>query len=197
MSKGERCGKLTSNERGLSEEAIARTRAPRKAPFAKRPADATALRALLATIDGQGLRAARDRAVLAIGISAALRRSELVAFKLAEVLLVPQGLQLTIAYSKTDQVREGVTVAIPEGQRIRPKALLLEWIDQVSAFEAHLERTPEELARVPLFRRLTRNDQLTGQPMSDRAVARLVQRCAAAAGYDPGLFAGHSLRQVS
>jgi hypothetical protein len=46
----------------------------------------------------------------------------------------------------------------------------------------------------PLFRRLTRGGELTADPMSDRAVARLVQRCAAAAGFDPVEFAGHSLR---
>lgn len=46
----------------------------------------------------------------------------------------------------------------------------------------------------PLFRRLTRLDALTGDGMSDRAVARLVQTYAASAGYDPRQFAGHSLR---
>ena len=34
----------------------------------------------------------------------------------------------------------------------------------------------------------------TPSPMSDRAVARLVQACAKAAGFDPAEFAGHSLR---
>jgi hypothetical protein len=46
----------------------------------------------------------------------------------------------------------------------------------------------------PLFRHLMRGGELTDDPMSDRAVARLVQRCAASAGYDPTLYAGHSLR---
>src|SRR3546814_6515186 len=36
--------------------------------------------------------------------------------------------------------------------------------------------------------------ELTSHRMSDRAVARLVQRCAASAGLDPAKFAGHSLR---
>lgn len=180
---------------GRLTEVLAGIRATHGKPkVRKRAADATALRALLATIEGDGLRAARDRAVLAIGMSAALRRSELVAVTLSDVLLVPQGLQLTIRQSKTDRAREGVTIAIPEGQRIRPKALLLAWMDQVTASGTKQDRSAEDLARLPLFRRLTRSDQLTNQPMSDRAVARLVQRCAAAAGYDPTLFAGHSLR---
>jgi site-specific recombinase XerD len=48
--------------------------------------------------------------------------------------------------------------------------------------------------RPPLFRRLARNDAITKQPMSDRAVARLVQACARKAGFDPSEFTGHSLR---
>ena len=49
-------------------------------------------------------------------------------------------------------------------------------------------------AERPLFRRLSRLDVLTGDGISDRAVARLVQLHAAGAGYDPRHFAGHSLR---
>ncbi|EPR11000.1 hypothetical protein M527_04615 [Sphingobium indicum IP26] len=148
----------------------------------KKPADANALAAMLKTIEGDDLRAVRDRAVLAIGMAAALRRSELVALAVDDVGLAPEGLRLFIGRSKTDQAGEGAVIAIPEGRRIRPKALLLEWM----AAAGHEEG--------PLFRRLTRADGLTRQPMSDRAVARLVQRCAADAGLDPTQFAGHSLR---
>lgn len=148
----------------------------------KHPADAAALRNMLATIEGDGLRAVRDRAILAIGMAAALRRSEIVALDVDHVGIVPEGLRLTIVRSKTDQARQGVVIAIPEGSRIRPKALLLDWM----AAAGHGEG--------PLFRRLSRLDSLTPAPMSDRAIARLVQHHAAAAGYDPTVFAGHSLR---
>ena len=148
----------------------------------KRPADAAALRNMLAAIDGDGLRAARDRAILAIGMAAALRRSEIVALDVAHVGIVPEGLRLTIARSKTDRTGHGTVIAIPEGSRIRPKALLLAWM----AAAGHQEG--------PLFRRLSRSDLLTPAAMSDRAIARLVQHHAAAAGYDPTHFAGHSLR---
>ncbi len=148
----------------------------------KRPADAAALRNMLAAIDGEGLRALRDRAILAIGMAAALRRSEIVALQVENVGVVPEGLRLTIAHSKTDQTRQGIVIAIPEGSRIRPKALLLAWM----AAAGHIEG--------PLFRRLSRLDALTPAAMSDRAIARLVQHHAAAAGYDPKQFAGHSLR---
>lgn len=148
----------------------------------KAPADAAALRNMLAAIEGDGLRAVRDRAILAIGMAAALRRSEIVALAVDHVALVPEGLRLTIARSKTDQAGAGAVIAIPEGARIRPKALLLAWM----AAAGHRDG--------PLFRRLSRRDALTAAPMSDRAIARLVQQHAAAAGYDPTLFAGHSLR---
>lgn len=148
----------------------------------KRPADATALRNMLMTIEGEGLRAIRDRAILAIGMAAALRRSEIVALSVEHVGLVPEGLRLTIAHSKTDQARHGAVIAIPEGSRIRPKALLLAWMAAAGHSEGFL------------FRRLSRSDALTPNAMSDRAIARLVQHYAAAAGYDPTQFAGHSLR---
>lgn len=148
----------------------------------KRPVDAAALRNMLATIEGDGLRAVRDRAILAIGMAAALRRSEIVALAVEHVGIVPEGLRLTIARSKTDQGGQGAVIAIPEGSRIRPKALLLAWM----AVAGHGDG--------PLFRRLSRSDALTPAAMSDRAIARLVQQHAAAAGYDPTQFAGHSLR---
>lgn len=148
----------------------------------KRPADAAALRNMLAAIEGDGLRAVRDRAILAIGMAAALRRSEIVALQVDHIGIVPEGLRLTIAYSKTDQARHGTVIAIPEGSQIRPKSLLLAWM----TLAGHAEG--------PVFRRLSRLDALTPAAMSDRAIARLVQHHAAAAGYDPAQFAGHSLR---
>jgi integrase len=160
----------------------------------KDAADASALREMLAEIEGDGLRQKRDRALLAIGMAAALRRSEIVALKLESIGVLDQGLELYLGTTKTDQSGEGATIAIPEGTRIRPKALLLEWIAAVRTLETDIVRTPAEDAAMPLFRRLTRRDQLTDDPMSDKAVVRLVKRCAAAAGYDATKFAGPSLR---
>jgi integrase len=148
----------------------------------KAPADAAALRNMLAAIPGDGLRAVRDRAILAIGMAAALRRSEIVALQVDDIAIVPEGLRLTITRSKTDRSGAGAIIAIPEGSRIRPKALLLAWM----AAAGHGDG--------PVFRRLSRGDALTPAAMSDRAIARLVQQYASAAGYDPTHFAGHSLR---
>ncbi|WP_338057464.1 tyrosine-type recombinase/integrase [Sphingomonas corticis] len=182
-------------EAGGLREALAGIRNEKRAKKTrKEPADAAALRDMLAQIKGDGLRARRDRAALAIGMAAALRRSELVALTLESVGILGHGIELYLGATKTDQAGEGTTIAVPEGSRTRPKALLLDWIAAVRALEVDVQRTPTEEAAIPLFRRLTRGDQLTTFPMSDKAVARLVKHCAGAAGYDASKFSGHSLR---
>ncbi|MGI4953303.1 MAG: site-specific integrase [Janthinobacterium lividum] len=150
------------------------------APARKHAADADVLRA----IAGDDLRSVRDRALLAFGMAGAFRRSELVALRLADLEQVPEGLRVTIRRSKTDQDGAGATIAIPEGRRLRPKALLNAWIEQGRISDGFL------------FRRLVPGPAggATASPMSDRAVARLVQLRVAQAGYVAADFAGHSLR---
>lgn len=156
------------------------------APTRKHAADADVLRDLLRTLSGTGLRAARDRAVLAFGMAGAFRRSELVALRVSDVAWVKEGLRVTIRRGKTDQEGAGATIAIPEGRRLRPKALLEAWLAQAGVEDGFL------------FRRLIRGKAgdaaVSPSPMSDRAVARLVQGRAVAAGYLGSDFAGHSLR---
>lgn len=148
----------------------------------KRAADGDMLRDMLRAIEGEGDRAVRDRALLAIGMAAALRRSELVALTMRDVAVTPDGLMLTIRQSKTDQEGAGARIAVPEGSRIRPKALLLAWIAHAGFAEG------------PVFRKLTPQGRITSRPMSDRGVALVVKARATAAGYDPAEVAGHSLR---
>lgn len=152
------------------------------APARKQAADADVLRDLLRAITGEDARAARDRALLAFGMAGAFRRSELVALRLDDIARAADGLRVTIRRSKTDQEGAGAVIAIPEGRRLRPKALLEAWLDRAGITGGFL------------FRRLDARGAVTAAPMSDRAVARLVQARAAAAGYDPARFAGHSLR---
>ena len=151
----------------------------------KRAADGDMLRDMLRACDSDGAdsaRTVRDRALLAIGMAAALRRSELVALKIDDVAVTPEGLMITVRKSKTDQEGEGAIIAIPEGRRIRPKALLLAWIARAGFDNG------------PVFRKLTPQGRITAKPMSDRGVALVVKARAAAAGYDPAQVSGHSLR---
>ena len=63
---------------------------------------------------------------------------------------------------------------------------------QVGAVKDWLQRMGA--ATGPLFRGLTRWGVITPNRLSDRAVARVIQQAAAAAGLNPTRFAGHSLR---
>ena len=150
-------------------------------PARKQAADADVLRDLLRATPGDDLRSVRDRALLAIGMAGAFRRSELVALRLDQLTREARGLRVRFGQTKADQEGQGEEIAIPEGRRIRPVQLLDAWLAQGA------------ITGGAVFRRL-KGGLATPDPMSDRAVARVVQARAAAAGYDPARFAGHSLR---
>jgi integrase len=148
----------------------------------KRAADGDILRDMLRAIEGDGIRAVRDRALLAVGMGGAFRRSELVAIRLSHVTEQAEGLAIHVPHAKGDQLGRGATVVIPDRRRIAPVALYKAWVAAAPILDG------------PLFRKLTPQGRLTAKPMSDRGVALVVKARAAAAGYDPDLFSGHSLR---
>ena len=137
---------------------------------------------MIDAVRGIGSKAVRNRAVLALGLASALRRSELVALQLADLALVKEGVRITIRSSKTDQEGEGQIIAIPNGKTILPIARLNAWL-RVRG------QNPG-----PLFTRFSANGAMTNLPMSDRAIARIVQKYAGLVGLDPAAVGGHSLR---
>jgi len=148
----------------------------------KRPADGDVLRDMLRTIDGEDLRSYRDRALLAIGMAGAFRRSELVAITVGRVSDDTRGLLVRVPTSKTDQEGRGHSVAIPDGRRLEPVRHYRAWLDK-AAIESG-----------PVFRKLTPQGRLTEQSMSAQGVALVVKAAARSAGYPDALFSGHSLR---
>lgn len=158
-------------------------REQRARPRAKKAAITAAdLARMIRLADGSGTRATRDRAILSLGLAAALRRSELVALQLADVEFVDQGLKLFIRHAKSDQLGEGAEIAVPAGKVLKPVAHLQAWLQLRGG------------ATGALFTRIGAKGGFTIDAMSDRSVARLVQRYAEMAGLDPALVAGHSLR---
>lgn len=140
------------------------------------------LGAMIGAAEGEGTRSIRDRAVLALGLAAALRRSELVALQLADLELVREGLKLTIRHSKTDQDGEGQVIAVPSGRVLKPVVRLNAWLAVRGG------------AAGPLFYRIDPQGQMLHEAMSDRSVARLVKKYAERVGLDPETVGGHSLR---
>ncbi len=141
------------------------------------------VRAMVMTL-GDTLIGRRDACLLLLGFASALRRSELVALDIGDVVETNDGLVVTIARSKTDQEGEGRQIGIPYGSHPTtcPVRALRAWL------------AAAEIEDGPLFRPIDRHGRFGSERLSDRAVAIVVKRTAEAAGIDPRLVAGHSLR---
>jgi integrase len=148
------------------------------APRQKRPALASDVRAMAGALP-ETLQGTRDRALLLLGFSGAFRRSELVALDVEDLSFGEDGLTVILRRSKTDQEAEGRKVGIPFGSTPAscPVRAVRAWIQA-----ARLERGP-------VFRPVT-GAYVPEARLSDKAVARLVKRAAAAVGLDPAGFSG-------
>jgi len=139
--------------------------------------------AMLHEIKGNTLKAVQDRALLSFGMVSCMRRSEIAALDVSDLVRAPKGLRITIRRSKGDQDGIGATIAIPAGRRLKPVAHLDAWLARAA------------ITNGPLFRRLSQcGTRVLDARMSDRSVAEVVKARSKAAGLDPALFAGHSLQ---
>lgn len=147
----------------------------------KAPATARAIEAMLAEID-DSLIGTRDRAILLIGFAAALRRSELVDLKVNDLEFTAEGLLVHLRRSKTDQEGQGQSIAVPAGARLRPVEALQAWL------------AVSQICEGAVFRPIGRGGRIGAAALTDRSVANIVKARALAAGLDPKIFSGHSLR---
>lgn len=129
------------------------------------------------------LRALRDRALLLLGFAAALRRSELVALDVADLEFERRGLIVHIRSSKTDQEGAGAVIGVPNGKKLKPVAAVRDWLSAAA------------IADGPVFRPIGKGARCaTPARLTDRSVASIVKHYAAAAGFDPAIYSGHSMR---
>jgi integrase len=114
----------------------------------------------------------RDRALILIGFAGALRRGEIVALDVEDVDEDADGLVLGIRRSKTDQESEGETRGLPYGSHPAtcPVRAWRAWID-ASGIDGGLA-----------FRGVDRHGRMRSARLSDRAVADMIKRRAAAVG---------------
>ena len=138
---------------------------------------------------GNSLIGLRDAAVISLGFSAALRRSEICALTIGDIQIMPplngedtRKMFVHVRKSKTDQEGRGQRIAIPEGQRIRPIKRLEDWLHASG------------ITRGYVFQTMRRGGGLRGRPLHHSDIPRLVKRYAKAIGLNPGEIAGHSLR---
>jgi len=178
-------GLESPTEHGMVKRTLAGIRREKgTAPHQKAALLVDDLRRMVAPL-GTSLLDRRDRALLLLGFAAALRRSELVALRVADVRFEEEGLVLTLRRSKTNQEGRLETIAVAYGSDARtcPVRALQAWLAAAGLVDG------------PLFVGLTPQGGLRDTALGDRMVAHVVKRRCKAAGIDPAQVAGHSLRR--
>lgn len=141
---------------------------------------------LLAMLDAldDGLLGTRDRALLLVGFAGGFRRSEIAQLDVEDISETEDGLVIRVRRSKTDPEGKGATVALPYGSAAAtcPVRSYHAWIAAAS------------IATGPVFRAVDRHGRIARNRLDSGSIARIVKWAAGAAGLDPAVYAGHSLR---
>ena len=153
----------------------------------KAPMLAPTVRRVLKTFEQErGPAAARDRALLLLGLAGGYRVGELASLYIGDVELVDEGAILLLRSSKTDQAGGGFYKGIPHGDHAETCP--------VSHLRAWLDLSPASSKDGPLFRGVDRHGNLSARPMAADSISRVVKKRAQKAGLDPSRYSGHSLR---
>ena len=142
------------------------------------------LRQVVADLDLERVADVRDGALLLLGFSAALRRSELVALDVEDLEFVAGGLRVTVRRSKVDQEGQGAVVGVPNGER--PDTCPVRWLQRwlaVSGIESG-----------PVWRMVDAHGHVRSGRMAATTVGLVVKRHCERTGLDPVRFSAHSLR---
>ncbi|WP_308367296.1 MULTISPECIES: site-specific integrase [unclassified Microbulbifer] len=127
----------------------------------------------------------RDLALLLTGFFGAFRRSELVAIQVSDLVWEGEGLVIRLPKSKTDQDGEGLTRALPFGDKqICPATALRRWLDGAAITEGSV------------FRSVNRWDQVRPKQLSPGAVNDLLKSLGTSCGFDfVASLSSHSFRR--
>ena len=142
------------------------------------------LKALVATMQREGLREKRDIAILCLGFMSGLRRSELVALNVEDLRYDHRGLTVHVRRSKGDQVGEGRDLVVFRSSGPTcPVAAVESWLAAAG------------IAAGPVFVGVDRLGRPRhGNRLTDQVVRLVVKERARAAGLDFEHLSGHSLR---
>ena len=143
------------------------------------------LRMLLASIQGDDVRACRDRAILCVGFFAALRRSEIASLDLtgdSPVTITDQGLLVHLTSTKTN--RQTDTIALPSRR---------DGLCPASALGAYLSAA--SISSGPLFRAISKSGRVLDRRLDATGIRHVLEhRLAAVAALRTLGFSPHSLR---
>jgi integrase len=160
----------------------------------KTPAVAADIRAMVEA-QPDSLLGRRNRALILLGFDSACRRSELEALDVGVVAFTHDGIVLTLRRGKTDQVGAGRQIGIP--YRSNPAMCTVravqDWLEAAGILAGALFREigPGGELVAPYVDTLGRR---RGEQLSGKSIALVVKAAARAAGLDPAMYGGHSLR---
>lgn len=124
---------------------------------------------------GDRLKDLRDKALILVGFSGGLRRSELTSLTVENLRERTGGMELTL--------NTGRTVMIPNGpDPICPVTALKQWL-KISGIETG-----------GVFQGINRHGRLSGQPLTGHGVALVIKERVKAVGLDPTRYSGCSPR---
>lgn len=127
----------------------------------------------------------RNNALLQVGFFGAFRRSELVAMRWEHVTFVPQGIEILIPRSKTDQEGEGHVCAIPYGNSVLcPVTALHRWHEEAG------------ISSGPVFCQILKGNKMTTHALSSNSVNKIIKTLAITCQLpQANQYSGHSLRR--
>ena len=131
------------------------------------------------------IKAKRDNAMLQIGYFGGYRRSELVGLEVSHIAWEQEGLVITLARSKTDQLGQGITKAIPFGDgSCCPATALRTWLDAAG------------ITTGPIFRPITKWGEIGQEALHEASVNAVLESCAKLVKLDyVAQLSSHSLRR--
>lgn len=141
----------------------------------------------------------RDAAIILLGWTSALRRSELVALNIGDLDISDTGIILTVQRSKTDQDGSGVHIGIPRSihdPNHCPVSAVENWISRYTR-KRIVGSTNEN---TPLFAKIGPSGRCRwwSKPegrLSARTISLIVKRYVSMAGMSPEMYSAHSLRR--
>ncbi len=164
-------------------------------PAKKLAATAGILREILAPI-GADLAGLRDRALLLVGFAGALRRAELAAIRVEHIEARERGLRVTLPRSKGERAGKAVTIALPYGTSgLCPVRALLAWMAAAGIVDGAVFRRVWAAAKPQVGEGGSTGALVGTEGINAGTVARIIKKRASAAGYDPAVVGGHSLKR--
>lgn len=145
------------------------------------------LRRMVETCDGGTRSDLRDRAIIVLGFTMMARRSELSALNIADLTQTPDGWEVFIRQSKTDQEARGETVAVPYGTHpdTDPVRVVHAWLAALAEYG---------IVEGALLRQINRHGQIRGRLSGKGISEALVKRARRAVLSQPERYTAHGLR---